>query len=77
MPIVKNTSLIYASEPNSYIEPGLHTKLVVETINTDTIPLDGGVLVKTLVLSSDPYILYRMRDPSIPMFCPPIPLGQP
>jgi hypothetical protein len=36
-----------------------------EKIDLDTVPLNGGFLVKTLVLSSDPYLRGRMRDVSI------------
>ena len=31
-----------------------------DTINLDTVSLDGGFLVKTLVLSIDPYLRRRM-----------------
>jgi len=49
-----------------YPEPG---KTVVydtsETIDLDNAPLNGGFLFKTLVLSIDPFMRGRMRDPSI------------
>ena len=35
-----------------------------QTIDLDAVPLDGGCLVKALVLSVDPYMRIRMRDPS-------------
>jgi NADPH-dependent curcumin reductase CurA len=45
-------------------EPG---KTVVydesKTIDVESVPLDGGILVKTLVLSIDPYMRGRMRAP--------------
>lgn len=34
-----------------------------QTIDLDSVPLNGGVLVKTLVLSIDPYLRGRMRSP--------------
>jgi NADPH-dependent curcumin reductase CurA len=34
-----------------------------ETIDIETHPLNGGFLVKTLVLSVDPYMRGRMRAP--------------
>lgn len=34
-----------------------------ETIDLDTVPLNGGVLVKTLALSIDPYMRRRMVHP--------------
>jgi hypothetical protein len=36
---------------------------VSQIIDLDTIPLDGGILIKTLVLSIDPYMRGRMRAP--------------
>ena len=36
-----------------------------QTIDLETVPLNGGFLVKTLVLSIDPYMRSKMRDPSI------------
>ena len=35
-----------------------------QTIDLETVPLDGGFLVKVLVLSVDPYMRGRMRAPS-------------
>lgn len=36
-----------------------------ETIDLDTVALDGGILVKVLVLSIDPYLRGRMRDATV------------
>jgi hypothetical protein len=36
-----------------------------ETINLDSAPLNGGFLIKTLVLSVDPYMRGRMRRPEV------------
>jgi NADPH-dependent curcumin reductase CurA len=36
-----------------------------ETIDLDTVPLNGGFLVKTLVLSIDPYLRGKMRSPEV------------
>jgi NADPH-dependent curcumin reductase CurA len=35
-----------------------------ETIDIDNVPLNGGFLVKTLVLSVDPYLRGKMKDAS-------------
>jgi NADPH-dependent curcumin reductase CurA len=35
-----------------------------ETIDVANVPLDGGFLVKTLVLSVDPYLRGKMKDAS-------------
>jgi hypothetical protein len=50
-------------------EPEKSTVTVTsETIDLDTVPLNGGFLVKTLVLSIDPYMRHRMREPHVPSF---------
>jgi len=48
-----------------------------ETIDLETIPLNGGALIKVLELSVDPYFRGRMRDPSVKSYSPPFTLGQP
>lgn len=75
--MVRNRSLRYVSRPEKSIEPAVHFKLVDDEIDLDNVPLNDGVLLKTLYVSSDPYIRYRMRDPDVSMFCPPIQLGDP
>lgn len=75
MPTVRNKTLIYTAQPTSFLVPGVHTKLEEREIDLDNAELYGGVLVKVLVLSSDPYMHYRMRDPSIESFCPPLHVG--
>ena len=37
-----------------------------QTIDLDNVPLDGGILVKVLVLSIDPFLRRRMREPNLP-----------
>lgn len=79
MPLTKNTTLRYAEKPLSrtQLEPEINFRLVDEYIDLDNVSLNGGALVKTMVLSSDPYMRYRFRDPSIEMYCPPVRLGDP
>jgi NADPH-dependent curcumin reductase CurA len=48
-----------------------------QTIDPDTVTLDGGFLVKVLELSIDPYMRGRMRAPSKKSYSPPFALGQP
>lgn len=48
-----------------------------ETIDLDNVPLNGGVLVKTLYLSIDPYFRGRMRDPKIQSYSVPFVVGKP
>jgi hypothetical protein len=37
-------------------------------IDPETVPLNGGFLIKTLVLSIDPYLRGLMRGPSVKTF---------
>ncbi|KZT65250.1 alcohol dehydrogenase [Daedalea quercina L-15889] len=75
---VRNGCVIFNEIPTGYPEPG---RTVVydghQTIDPDTVPLNGGFLVKILVLSIDPYMRGRMRDPSIASYEPAFPLGKP
>ena len=77
MSIVTNGRLLYVAHPMVFQEPGVHTKYVEEELDLDSVPLNGGILIKTLALSSDPYIRARMRDPSIPNIFPPLALNHP
>lgn len=68
---VKNGRLIFKEIPTGYPEPGKTTIYdESETIDLDSVPLKGGVLVKTLVVSIDPYLRGKMRDPSIQSYTP-------
>lgn len=80
MTIVTNGRLIYAAHPTGFQVPGVHTKYVEEQLDLDTVPLNGGILIKTLAVSSDPYIRLRMRDPadkSKAIIFPPVVIGLP
>ena len=59
---IPNPSVIFAERPVEYPIPGQH--LVYRTgvsIDLDSVPLDGGVLAKTLSISLDPVLRLRMR----------------
>ena len=79
MPTVKNGTVYYAAHPVDKIVPGVTTKYVEDEIDLQTVPLNGGVLIKVIALSSDPYMRYRMREPESKhaTFCPPLKIGQP
>ncbi|KAJ3891022.1 hypothetical protein GG344DRAFT_48210 [Lentinula edodes] len=47
------------------------------TIDIDNVPLNGGYLTKTLVLSPEPAMRERMRNPSIPSYTTTYILGAP
>ncbi|KAF7800084.1 hypothetical protein EIP86_011327 [Pleurotus ostreatoroseus] len=75
---VKNGRLIFNEIPTGYPEPGKATVYDdLQTIDLERAPLNGGLLVKTLVLSIDPYLRGRMRDPKISSYQPAFTLGQP
>ncbi|KAI0319686.1 alcohol dehydrogenase [Amylostereum chailletii] len=75
---VTNAKTIFAKVPTTYIEPGVHIKYdTSDTIDIDNVPLNGGVLLKTLVLSLDPYMRGKMRDPSKKSYTPSYDLGEP
>ena len=48
-----------------------------QTIDLETVPLHGGILIKVLELSIDPYLRGRMRDPSVKSYAPAFALGEP
>jgi hypothetical protein len=48
-----------------------------ETIDLETVPLDGGILLKILAISIDPYFRGRMREAHVPSYMPAFPLHQP
>ncbi|KAJ7227450.1 hypothetical protein GGX14DRAFT_419629 [Mycena pura] len=49
--------------------PGEHISLdKSQSIDLDGVPLNGGFLTKTLMLSPEPAMRERMRDPKIPSF---------
>ncbi|KAI0036368.1 NAD-P-binding protein [Vararia minispora EC-137] len=78
MAIVKNLRAIFAEVPTGYVEPGKHVTIdESQTIDPDKVQLDGGFLVKTLVLSIDPYMRGKMRDPSQKSYSPPFERGEP
>ena len=61
--MVKNGTILYAQKPTGLIEPGITVKYVEQEIDLENVPLNGGVLVKVIAMSSDPYMRYRMREP--------------
>ncbi|KAJ7648375.1 alcohol dehydrogenase [Mycena polygramma] len=75
---VTNGRVIFASIPKDFPVPGETTVYdTSEKIDLDAAPLNGGFVIKTLVLSVDPYMRGRMRDPSVKSYAPPFTLGAP
>ncbi|KAK0189999.1 hypothetical protein F5146DRAFT_647302 [Armillaria mellea] len=78
MPPITNGTLLFNEIPQGYPEPGKTTVYTTaQTIDLENVPLNGGILIKTLVLSVDPYLRGKMRDPSIESYSPPFHIGQP
>jgi NADPH-dependent curcumin reductase CurA len=66
MVAITNTRVIFNEIPSGYPEPGKATVVDrSEQIDVETVELHGGILVKTIVLSIDPYMRGRMRDEKI------------
>ncbi|TRM65021.1 hypothetical protein BD626DRAFT_400067 [Schizophyllum amplum] len=75
---VRNAKTIFAEVPEDFPVPGKHIVYDdKDTIDLDTAVLNGGVLVKVLYLSIDPYMRGRMAAPSKKSYIPPFPLGAP
>ncbi|KAI0692468.1 NAD(P)-binding protein [Cerioporus squamosus] len=76
---VKNGRVIYNEIPTGMLSNPGKTLVYDEsqTIDLDNEPLNGGILVKILVLSIDPYLRRKMQDPSIPSFFPAFKVGEP
>jgi len=75
---IKNGRVLFNKIATGFPIPGEHTVYdTSQTIDLDTVPLKGGVLVKLLYLSIDPYLRFRMRDPKIEKNFPLFTIGKP
>lgn len=63
--MVQVESVIFNEVPTGVPIPGQTLKLVQSELDLESAPLRGGVLVKTVALSLDPYLRGKMRDPKI------------
>ncbi|KXN84701.1 Zinc-type alcohol dehydrogenase-like protein PB24D3.08c, partial [Leucoagaricus sp. SymC.cos] len=73
-----NTRIVFAKWPKTMPVPGEH--LVLDnsrTIDIKNVPLNGGFLTKLLLISPEPYMLARMRDPALRSYASPMVLGAP
>ncbi|KAF9445123.1 alcohol dehydrogenase [Macrolepiota fuliginosa MF-IS2] len=78
MAIVKNGRFLFKSIPTGFPEPEKTTVYdESESIDLEAVDLNGGFLVKTLLLSVDPYFRGRMRDPTIQSYVPAFVVDQP
>ncbi|KAJ6488877.1 hypothetical protein C8R45DRAFT_993083 [Mycena sanguinolenta] len=75
---ITNARVLFASIPKDFPVPGETTVYdATQTIDLDGVPLNGGFLIKTLVLSVDPYMRNRMHGPEKKSYSPPFVLGAP
>ncbi|KAF7354140.1 Zinc-type alcohol dehydrogenase-like protein PB24D3.08c [Mycena venus] len=59
---ITNARVLFAAIPKDFPIPGETTVYdTSQKIDLETVPLNGGLLIKTLVLSIDPYMRGRMR----------------
>jgi len=78
MVLVRNAKVIFKSIPSGFPEPGKTTVYDdSETIDLEAVSLNGGFLVKTLVLSIDPYLRGKMRPAEIESYTPAFIIGEP
>lgn len=75
--MVSNTEIIYTKIPTAFPIVGENMVVKKSEIDLDADIPQGAILVKTLVLSVDPYMRGRMRDPSIESYLPAFTLNQP
>ncbi|KAJ6490827.1 alcohol dehydrogenase [Mycena sanguinolenta] len=75
---VLNGRILFAKVPKDFPVPGETTVHdTTQTIDLDLVSLTGGFLVKTLVISVDPYLRARMRSPEEKSYMPPFTLNEP
>lgn len=76
MSFVPNPRLVFNRIPNGLPIPGTIVYDEIPRISPDTVDLCGGILLKTLALSLDPYMRNRMRPRDVPGDMPPFSLGE-
>jgi len=73
---MKVQQIMYATVPRGEVKDDGSTFKRTEIELDDKASLNGGVLLKVLELSVDPYLRGRMRDESVKSYSPPLPAGQ-
>ncbi|KAJ7666676.1 hypothetical protein DFH06DRAFT_1085829 [Mycena polygramma] len=77
--LTENPRVVFAKRPGTgFPLPGEHVVYQKShSIDLDAVPLHGGFLTKTLMLSPEPFMRERMRDPSVNSYSTHSPLGEP
>ncbi|KAJ7456098.1 hypothetical protein FB451DRAFT_1564710 [Mycena latifolia] len=75
---IQNARVLFNSVPADYPIPGETTVYdTTQTIDLATVPLNGGFLIKTLVLAVDPYFRGMMRLPEEASYVSAFTIGAP
>ncbi|KAF9003873.1 hypothetical protein BDQ17DRAFT_1424846 [Cyathus striatus] len=80
MAIQPNPRVVFVKRPAPHQLPVVGEHIAIDkskTIDIDNVPLNGGFLTKTLILSPEPAMRERMRDPSIVSYTTTFELGGP
>ncbi|KAI9743881.1 MAG: hypothetical protein M1818_002615 [Claussenomyces sp. TS43310] len=75
--MVSNKGVIFRSIPTGFPVPGKDLVIETQQFDLDQAPPAGGVIIKTLYASFDPYMRGRMRDASIESYSPAFTLNEP
>ncbi|PPQ91652.1 hypothetical protein CVT25_013207 [Psilocybe cyanescens] len=78
--MTSNPRVIFGKRPAPHESPKVGEHLILDksrTIDLENVPLNGGFLTKTLILSPEPAMRERMRDPSIPSYTTTFVVGGP
>ncbi|KAJ6452500.1 hypothetical protein C8R45DRAFT_1040828 [Mycena sanguinolenta] len=74
----QNGRVLFNAIPDDYPIPGKTTVYdTTQTIDVENAPLNGGILIKVLLLSIDPYMRGRLRAAETESYVPAFTLGEP
>lgn len=74
---IQNRSAVFNEFPQGFPVVGKTVITKTESIDLDSVPLNGGILVKTLYLSIDPYLRGLMDENSAISYSGSFELGKP
>lgn len=74
---VQQESIDFLEIPHGAPIPGKTIKRVVQEVDIDAVPIQGGIVVKAKAFSWDPYMRPRLRDPKIQSYSPAFKLNEP
>lgn len=77
MPSISNKQVVYTKLPITFPVAGEHIQVRESTIDLEQELAQGEFILKTLVVSVDPYMRGMMRDPSIKSYADAYTLNEP